>query len=198
MCSIAPSLTAPLVHAVERLWQPKAYVVGPGLKTGLSIKINDPAQLGGDLVCMAAALIRRHTCPALLVSIDDVITLSYLDKQEAYAGALICPGPALHLDALTTHANLLTPVDLRTTPRLIGSDTGESVRAGILHGTAAMLDGLIARVAAERPLADVIVTGAAAPLLLPYCTYPMLHDPDLLCDGLYIIYARQPGADPHL
>lgn len=194
LSSVSPQLTETVSLALEKLWQIRLYVVGPGLKTGLNIKINDPSQLGADLVCMAAGIVARYPLPALLVHLGDVTTLSYIDEKKCFAGTVICPGLRGLMDSIVENADLLTPVSFRAPAHLIGTDTEESIQSGVVYGMASLLDGMKERIAAEREIRTVVATGGMAPAVLPYCHTQMLHDPTLLTDGMYCIYLRQKAA----
>lgn len=191
MASVAPTLTAAAARAVETVTGVAPLLVGPGLRTGLDIKINDPSQLGADLVCMACGAADKYPLPALLISVDDCVTLGYIDGQRRYLGTVICAGPQLLMRSLAAHADLLSPVRLAPPARTLGTDTDESIRAGIIYGLAGTLDGLAARIRAEREVACVAATGAYCEDILPHCGFEYRYDRHLLTDGMYGIWQRQ-------
>jgi len=194
LSSVSPQLTETVSLALEKLWHIRPYVVGPGLKTGLNIKINDPSQLGADLVCMAAGVVARYPLPALLVHLGDVTTLSYIDEKKSFAGTAICVGLRGMMDSIVENADLLTPVSFKAPGRLIGTDTEESIQSGVLYGMASLLDGMKARMSEEKEIRTVVATGGMAPTVLPHCSTDMVHDATLLTDGMYCIYLRQKTA----
>ncbi len=190
--SVAPRHTMAAIEAVTRLCGEKPYIIGPGIKTGINIKINDPSQLGADLVAMAAGVSAKYPLPALLVSISEATTISYIDAQSRYLGTVIYAGMEPMLRSMVENAELLTSVTLTTPERLLGASTEESIRSGIMHGTASFLDGMTAKLAKKHEVVSVIATGSdMAQAVLCLCERRMIWDESLLTDGMYHIFMRQ-------
>lgn len=192
LSSVVPQLVSVLQKAVDILDCRRVFVVGPGIKTGVNLKIEIPSQLGTDRVCAAVATIKKYSCPALIIEMGTATTLSVLDKNKTLIGGCIIPGVSTALSALSLHAAQLPHVDLDHTPKsIIANNTVDALRAGSLYGTAAMLDGLIQR---HRELFDlpltVVATGPMAERILPLCQNPIVYDQNLLLDGLKILYDK--------
>ncbi|MEG1781762.1 MAG: type III pantothenate kinase [Oscillospiraceae bacterium] len=190
--SVAPALTSCLREAVLLLGNFRVLTVGPGLKTGLNIKIDNPAQLGADIVAGAVAVCSSYSLPALVVNFDTAISVMAIDSKGSIIGGCISPGIRLSLDALTTHAAQLPQIDLEAFPETVaGTNTIASMEAGLIIGNACMLDGLIDRFAKLLfGVPTVVMTGEFCPQIMHYCTHETLHNPNLICDGLSLIYRR--------
>ncbi|MBQ8356588.1 MAG: type III pantothenate kinase [Clostridia bacterium] len=191
IASVVPPLTGEICRALHSLDADiVCLTVGAGLRSGLTIRTDAPADLGADLVAMAAGALALQKPPFLVLNCDAVTTLSAVGVGKdapAFLGCSILPGPALSVDALRSHAAQLPAVALSHPNRAIGTNTGDSVRAGILLGHAAAIEGLIARFEAEigtGPL-PVIVTGEGAESILPLLGHMVTFDGDLAHRGLY-------------
>ena len=190
--SVSPALTSALRDAVSLLTHKQIMVVGPGLKTGINIKIDNPAQLGADIVASAAAASSKHSVPCLMINFDTAISVMVMDKNSAIIGGCITAGVKLALEALTTHTAQLPQIDLESTPDTIaGTNTIASMQAGIIIGNACMIDGFIERF--SEILGDdlvVIASGDFAPHIIEHCRHTIIYDVNLICDGLRIIYQK--------
>lgn len=187
--SVVPQVLNSFQTAIQKLTGKKSMVVGPGLKTGLNILVENPGQMGADLVAADVAALREHKPPLIVVDMGTATTISVLDKTGAHIGGCICPGVKISLDALTERTALLPGVQLDRPKRVIGRNTMECMRSGIMLGTACMLDGMIANM--ERELgckATVIATGGIAKFVIPLCRTPMIYDKDLIIKGLAALY----------
>ena len=190
LSSVSPALTPLYAEAVEALYDVRPLVVGPGVKTGLNIKINDPSELGADLVCMSVGVLVKYPLPSVLIHVGNATTLSYLDAAGSFTGAIITAGLRRMLDSLVSSADLLNPVVLAPPAKLFGTDSAESIRSGILYGAAAMIDGLHARICDSHPVASTVMTGDFALTVQPYCHTQMIHDELLMFDGMAAILER--------
>lgn len=195
VASVAPRLTGLAAQAAERLCGVRPYIIGPGIKTGIDIKINDPGQLGADLVAMAAGVAAKYPLPALLLNISEATTISYIDGKSRYLGTVIYSGLGPMMQSLVESAELLNPVSLGSPGKVLGTSTEESIRSGLIYGTAGMLDSVTDRIMAGHPAATIVATGGdSARAVLPYCRPGIIYDESLLCDGMYHIFMRQkPG-----
>lgn len=190
--SVVPALTPVLRSAVEKATGRRALLVGPGVKSGLNIRMDDPAELGGDLVAAAVAALERYALPCVFVDMGAATAVGVLDGKGNYVGGLICPGVAMSLRSLTRDASQLSDIILGSPRGVIGRNTRDSMVSGLIYGNAAMLDGIIDRVedALESPV-SVVLTGEGAREIVRYCRREgMVVNEDLVMQGLCSIYAR--------
>ena len=189
IASVVPQVLNSIKTALKKLIGKDSMVVGPGLKTGLNIKIDNPAQTGADLVVGSVAALREHKPPLIVIDMGTATTMMVLDTTGAFIGGCICPGVKISLDALTERTALLPGLQLDQPRRAIGRNTIDCMRSGIMMGTACMLDGMIARMDAELGCkATVVITGGISKFVMPMCQTPMVYDKDLLLKGLGILY----------
>lgn len=189
--SVVPSITETLESAVKKLTGCSPLIVGPGMKTGLRIIIDNPAQLGSDLVVDAVAGIKYYGAPLIIIDMGTATTVSVIDRDENYTGTLIIPGMRTSLDALVSGAAQLPKVKLDSPQRVVGTNTSESMANGIMYYTAAGLDGCIDRI--EEELGEkctVVATGGLAATVAPLCRKDVILDDDLLLKGLMLLYER--------
>ncbi len=187
--SVVPQVMNSMKTALKKLTGHTALVVGPGLKTGLNIKIENPAQTGADLVVGSVAALREHKAPIIVIDMGTATTVTVIDETGAFIGGSICPGVKISLDALTERTALLPGLQLDQPKRAIGKNTIDCMRSGIMLGNACMLDGLIARFEEEiGSKATVVATGGIAKFIIPMCRTPIIYDKDLLLKGLAILY----------
>lgn len=189
IASVVPQVLNSIKTALKKLTGKSCLVVGPGLKTGLNIKVENPAQTGADLVVGAAAALREHKAPLIVVDMGTATTISVLDETGALIGGCICPGVKISLDALTERTALLPGLQLDQPKRAIGRNTIDCMRSGIMLGAASMLDGMVERMEAELGAkTTVVATGGIAKFIVPLCKTPMIYDKDLLLKGLAAMY----------
>lgn len=189
IASVVPQVLNSLQTAIKKLTGKTSLVVGPGLKTGLNIKIENPAQTGADLVVGSVAALQEHKPPMIIVDMGTATTMVVLDATGALVGGCICPGVKISMDALTERTALLPGLQLDQPKRAIGRNTIECMRSGIMMGTACMLDGMIDRMEEEiQQKATVVVTGGIAKFIAPLCKKPMIYDKDLIVKGLAALY----------
>ena len=189
IASVVPQVLNSMQTAIKKLTGKVSLVVGPGLKTGLNIKIENPAQTGADLVVGSVAALQEHKPPIIIVDMGTATTMVVLDASGALIGGCICPGVKISMDALTDRTALLPGLQLDQPKRAIGRNTIECMRSGIMMGTACMLDGMIDRMEAEiHQKATVVVTGGIAKFITPLCKKPMIYDKDLIVKGLAALY----------
>ncbi len=189
--SVVPPINNILVLAVEKVIGRTPLVVGPGLKTGLNIKIDNPAQLGSDLVVDAVAALDCYPVPLVIIDMGTATTLSVIDKNKYYLGGMIIPGVKISQEALTTRTSLLQGISLEPPKKVIGSNTVDSMKSGVIYGNAAMLDGLIDRIEEELgEKATVVATGGLSKRIVPYCKKEIIVDDTLLLKGLLSIYKK--------
>ena len=189
--SVVPLVQQVIVLALERLTGKPCLTVGPGLKTGLNIKIDNPAQAGSDLIVGAVAAIETYGAPLCVIDLGTATTISVIDKNGAFRGGTIAPGVMLSLNALSSGTAQLPGISLELPRKAIGTNTVDSMRSGLLLGTAAMLEGMVDRIEAELGYPTrVVATGGLARFIVPACRREMTVDNDLLLKGLYLLYVK--------
>ena len=189
IASVVPQVLNSIKTAVKKLTGKQCLVVGPGLKTGLDIRLENPNQTGADLVVGCVAALREHKPPMIIVDMGTATTMAVLDKNGALVGGCICPGVKISMDALTEKTALLPGLQLEQPNRAIGRNTIDCMRSGIMMGTACMLDGMIQRMEEELgSQTTVIATGGIAKFVLPMCRTAIVYDKDLLIKGLAVLY----------
>ena len=194
LSSVVPYLQTVIPAAVKLLTGIDLMVVGPGIKTGLSIRMDNPASVGSDLIVAAVAARAKYKTPIAIVDMGTATTLSVVAKNGNYIGGMIIPGLWTSMNALSAHAAQLPYIDLNGPAKLLGTNTVDCMRSGALIGTAAMLDGLVDRL--EEELGETVspvLTGGVSPLIIPYCRHTFHLEPDILVDGLRILYNKNKG-----
>ena len=187
--SVVPQVLNSFQTAIKKLTGKQSLVVGPGLKTGLNIKIENPAQTGADLVVGCVAALREHKPPMIVVDMGTATTMVVLDQTGALVGGCICPGVKISMEALTDRTALLPGLQLHQPKRAIGRNTIECMRSGIMMGNACMIDGMVARMEEELGCkTTVIATGGIAKFVIPMCKTEIIYDKDLLVKGLAALY----------
>ena len=189
IASVVPQVLNSVQTALKKLIGKTALVVGPGLKTGLNIKVENPSQTGADLVVGCVAALREHKAPLIVIDMGTATTVVVLDKDGAFIGGSISPGVKISLDALTDRTALLPGLQLDQPKKAIGRNTIDCMRSGIMLGNACMLDGLVDRMEEELGYkTTVVATGGIAKFVVPMCKREMIYDKDLLIKGLAILY----------
>lgn len=189
--SVVPPLTTVLKNAVERITGKAPLIVGPGLKTGLNIRIDNPAQLGADLVVTAVAGIRRYSLPQIIIDMGTATTFSVISKKGEYLGGSILAGLNLSLNALSSGTAQLPAIDLSSPHRVCGTNTIDCMTSGAVYGSAAMVDGMIQRLSDELGETPVVIaTGGISKLIIPHCQHDIILNDDLLLQGLSDLYYK--------
>lgn len=189
--SVVPSVTATIKLAVKKIADIDAMVVGPGTKTGLNIVIDNPAQLGSDLVVDGVAGISEYTLPLIIFDMGTATTAAVIDKDRNFLGGMIIPGVNVSLNALTEGTSQLPKIDLEPPKKIIGSNTIDCMKSGIIYGQASMIDGVIDRFEEELGQeCTVIATGGLSTCIVPYCKHKVICDKELLLKGLIRIFEK--------
>ena len=166
-------------------------VVGPGLKTGLNIHVDVPSQVGSDRIVIAVAALAEYKAPMLLMDLGTATTVEAVEPDNIYMGGVIIPGVRVSLDALTSRAAQLPGISLDQPKQVIGKNTVDCMRSGMMYGTAAMIDGLVERMEEELGhRCTLIATGGLAQFITPLCKRKIILEKDLLLKGLNIIYKK--------
>ena len=189
IASVVPQVLNSMKTAIMKLTGKAPLVVGPGLKTGLNIAIDNPSQAGADLVVGCVAALREHKAPMIIVDMGTATTMIVVDKNNAMIGGCIMPGVKISMDALTDRTALLPGLQLDQPKRAIGRNTIDCMRSGLMMGAACMIDGMIDRMEQELGYrTTVIATGGIAKFVLPMCNHEIVYDKDLLVKGLAALY----------
>ena len=189
--SVVPSVTNTVKTAIKKYFGVNSKVVGPGIKTGLKIVIDNPAQLGSDLVVGAVAGINEYPVPMIIIDMGTATTLAAINSKKEYIGGVIMTGMAVSTDALISRTAQLPKIAFEKPKKVIGSNTIDSMKSGIMYSNAGAIDGLIERM--ENELGEkctVIATGGLAGVIVPLCKHDIILDDDLLLKGLNIIYNK--------
>ena len=189
--SVVPQITNTAKLAAEKMLKKEVMVLGPGVKTGLNILMDHPAQLGADLVADAVAGLNEYPVPFIVIDMGTATTVSVVNSKKQYIGGMILPGVRVSLDALTAHASQLSGISIDAPKHVIGKNTVECMKSGVLYSSAAALDGIIDRVEEELgEKATVIATGGLAKKIVSHCKKDIILDEDLLLKGLLVIYEK--------
>ena len=189
--SVVPPVFNSVRTGVIKLTGKTPMVVGPGIKTGLNIQMDTPSQVGSDRIVIAVAALAEYEPPLTLLDLGTATTVEVLDAEKSYIGGMILPGVNASLEALVRHTSQLPKISLDSPRRLIGKNTIECMKSGIIHGNAACLDGLIDRIQEElgEPV-TVVATGGLANVIVPHCRHKIIIDDALLLKGLLLIYQK--------
>ncbi len=189
--SVVPPLTNTVHDAMRRLGCLQILVVGPGIKTGLKIMLDNPSQLGSDRVADAVAAINYYPAPLILIDMGTATTISVIDSDKSFLGGMIIPGVRVSLESLCGNTSQLPRISLTPPPSVIGTNTIDCMKSGILNATAAGIEGAAERIEEELGKSCTIVaTGGLASAVIPFCRRKIIIDDTLLLKGLRIIYEK--------
>lgn len=189
--SVVPSVTETVKTALERLTHTHVMIVGPGIKTGLKIMLDNPVQLGSDRVADAVAAVNLYEPPLIIIDMGTATTVSVIDKDKNYLGGMIIPGLRVSLDSLTMRTSQLPKIGIEPPKRVIGANTVECMKSGIIYYSAAGIDGVVERIEESlQSRCTVVSTGGLANKIIPHCKRRIIIDEELLLKGLMIIYSK--------
>lgn len=189
--SVVPALVRTLKKAVRLVCGVDSLVVGPGIKTGLNIKLDNPAEMGADLVVGDVAVINKYPLPAILFDIGTATTASVIDKNGAHLGGAIMCGVKTAINSLSKGTAQLPQIDISAPSKIIGANTIDAMKCGSVIGTAAMIEGMVERFEEELgEKATVIITGGLGNAIAKVLRIDVTVDENLLLDGLRIIYEK--------
>ena len=178
--SVVPQITTNIKLAAEKILKKEILVIGSGIKTGLDIRIDDPGQLGADLVAASVAGIAEYPVPMMIFDMGTANTVCVIDREKRYLGGMIYPGLGVSLDSLTAHASQLGGISLEAPERVIGRNTIDCMKSGVIYSAAAAMDGIIDRIQEEMgETLTVIATGGLAKCIVPHCRREVILDDDL-------------------
>ena len=189
--SVVPPVFNSVKTGVIKILGKQPMVVGPGLKTGLNIHMDVPSQVGSDRIVIAVAALAEYKAPLILMDLGTATTIEVVEPDNRYLGGVIIPGVRVSLDALTSRAAQLPGISLDKPKQVIGKNTIDCMRSGMIYGTASMIDGLIDRMEEELGHPSTLVaTGGMAQFITPLCKHNIILEKDLLLKGLNIIYKK--------
>ena len=191
IATVVPNVGMALKSAVTTLCNIIPIEVGPGIKTGLNIKIDNPAQLGADMVAGAVGAIAEYTLPCVVIDMGTATTFSVIDENSSFIGGIITAGIKLSLRALSSNTAQLPSVAIEAPKSVIGTNTIDCMKSGLVLGAAAMLDGLLDRIEEELGITPTVVaTGGLSRDVVSNCRWDIIYNENLLLDGLKEIYEK--------
>ncbi len=192
--SVVPGLTPQLLQALAYFLEKEPVLFSLEDADGIVVDIERPAELGPDILASAVAVKNAYPLPAVIVDMGTATKFTAVDASGVLRGVAIAPGLFVSLNALIKNTSLLRGIVPEAPASAMGRNTADSMKSGVVFGAAAMLDGMVDRMAAELGgVATVVATGGAAPAVVPYCRHPVVYSDTLLLDGLYTAYMRRGG-----
>ena len=191
IASEVPPLTDIFKRAVRKYFGLEAMVVGPGVKNGLNIRMDNPAQVGAGVIVNAVAGLKEYGAPLIIIDMGTATTISVIDDKKVFTGGIILPGAIVSLEALVGSTSQLQRISLEAPKSVIGKNTIDSMKSGAVYGQAAALDGMIDRIEAELHMeCPVVATGSVADRIIPECRHKIIIDNSLPLKGLGLIYHK--------
>lgn len=189
--SVVPPLNVIMKKAIRFIYDVEPLLVGPGIKTGIQIKCDSPQTVGADLICACVAAHHLYGSPSLVIDMGTATKILYMDKEGAFSGASIIPGVNIALKALASGTAQLPQISLDGPKSVIGKNTVECMRSGVVFGNASLIDGMIDRYTEEiGEEISVYATGGLSQNIIPHCKHNIKIDSDLVLKGLNIIYKK--------
>lgn len=191
LSSVVPQVTGALCRAVKLLTGLDCMVVGPGMKTGMNVRVDDPGTVAGDLITGGVAAMQYYGTPVIVLDLGTATTCTVVDRGGNFRGGAILPGIKLSYNALAAGTSLLPDISISAPKQCIATNTVDCMRSGAVFGTASMIDGMIERM--EEELGEkckVVATGGLAGSITPWCRHEIICDDDLLLKGLWYLYQK--------
>ena len=191
LSSVVPPVNSTILNAVEKVTGIRPLLVGSGMKTGMNIIMDNPKTVGSDQIVDAVAASHEHPLPLVVIDMGTATTLCTVDKKGNYIGGVILPGLKVSLNSLSSKTAQLPYISLEVPSHVIGKNTIECMKSGVIYSNAAALDGIVDRIEEELgQKITVVATGGLARKIIPHCKREILLDEDLLLKGLLIIYEK--------
>ena len=189
--SVVPPLNSVMKKAVRIVYGVEPIMVGPGIKTGINIQCDNPASVGADLICACVAAHHIYGSPSLIVDMGTATKMMVMDRTGTFIGVSIIPGVNIGLKALASGTAQLPQISLEAPKSVIGKNTIDCMRSGVVFGNASMIDGMIDRFNEEMgEELKVIATGGLAPTIVCHCKHDIILDDDMVLKGLNILYKK--------
>ena len=189
--SVVPPVTNIVKRSMEKILNREVMVIGPGVKTGLNVLMDDPRQVGSDRIVNAVAVVNEYPVPAAIIDMGTATTICVVDGKKNYIGGAIIPGMRISANTLTARTAQLPKISLEPPARLIGKNTVDCMKSGVFFGNVALIDGMLDRMEEEMgQKMTIVATGGLAKALIPYCRHQITVDDELLLKGLKIIYEK--------
>lgn len=189
--SVVPPLNSVMKKAIKFVYGVDPIMVGPGIKTGIKIHCDNPASVGADLISACVAAHHIYGSPSLVIDMGTATKIMVIDDTGAFIGVSIAPGVGMGLKALSSGTAQLPQIGLEAPKSVIGKNTVDCMKSGVVFGNACLIDGMIARfnseMGAELP---VYATGGLASTIIPHCNHKITLDENLLLKGLNILYKK--------
>ncbi len=191
IASVVPPLNNIMMAAIRKAFRTEPLLVGPGVKTGLNILMDNPASVGADLIVNAVAGLKYYGAPLIMIDMGTATTISVVDDKKNYIGGMIIPGVRVSLDALVGRTSQLPRISLEAPKKLIGKNTIDCMKSGVVIAQAAMLDGMIQRIWEDMgEKIPVVATGGLSGSIVPHCKVEIQYDNELTLKGLGEIYRK--------
>lgn len=192
LSSVVPPATVALREAITALTGLEPVVVGPGTKTGMQLRVDNPREVGADRIVNALGAVARFGAPVVTVDFGTATTVDLVGYDGEYRGGAIAPGLAIAADALVSATAALRRVDIVAPPRAVGRSTVEAIQSGLVFGYAGLVDGLVDRVLVDLGATDVplVATGGLAGVVIEHCVHAITLDPHLTLRGLRVAWER--------
>lgn len=189
--SVVPPLTKILKDAIKKVYGVDALSIGPGIKTGLNLLVDDPRQVGADLIAASVAAFEKFKESVLIIDMGTATKIMLVNESGAFVGVSIIPGVQLGIKALASGTAQLPQISLDAPSSVIGKNTTDSMKSGVIFGNASLIDGMIDRFIAEcETIPKLIATGGISKDIIPYCKHKIEIDENLVLDGLRLIYKK--------
>lgn len=189
--SVVPPLTRVMSDALRMVYGVEPVLVGPGIKTGINIHCDDPSTVGADLICACVAANNIYGYPSLVIDMGTATKMMLIDNNGAFVGVSIIPGVNIALKALASGTAQLPQISLEAPKSVIGKNTADCMRSGAVFGNASMIDGMIDRFNDETGYnLKVVATGGLCKTIIKHCKHEIIHDNDLVLNGLNILYQK--------
>ena len=191
LSSVVPPLNAIISSAVKKILGYHPMLVGAGIKTGMNILMDNPKSVGSDMIVNAVGALAEHEPPIIIIEMGTATTMSVIDKNGRYVGGAILPGLRVSFDSMSASTAQLPRISLDTPRRVIGKNTIDCMRSGVIFGNAAMIDGMLDRIEEELgEKTSIIATGGISKIVLPLCSHTITYDGALLMKGLLHLYEK--------
>ncbi len=191
VASVVPPLNSVMKRALSMAFNLEPIMVGPGMKTGINLHCDNPASVGADLICACVAAHHIYGSPSLIIDMGTATKLMLVDKSGTFCGASIIPGVNIALKALASGTAQLPQISLEAPKSVIGKNTIDCMRSGVVFGNASMIDGMIDRYNEEvGETLPVYATGGLSKTIISHCRHEIRHDENLVLKGLNILYKK--------